>query len=164
MKTRRIFSILLTLAMALGMLALMPVTASAASTLTAGNAAELTAALSSAASGDTIKLTADITYDTWINIGQAITFDLNGFTLNATAGLRVWGKVLLADHTNGEFNVSSTSRSFCIDTYGNDPKIEVTNVTTATAEYAVYGNAGEIIVYGDVKQEKAGAAAADCGV
>ena len=169
MKTRKILSILLTLAMAIGLLALTPVIAHAEAPITVGNATELAAALSSAVNGDTIKLTADITYGTLINIsGNAITFDLNGFTLNATRGLRVsGGKVLLADPANGEFNVTNSTSSFCVEAYGSDPQIEITsaaiNSTAPTGGYAIYGNAGQIIVYGNVKQEKTGATAEDCG-
>ena len=157
---KRILSVLLALCAALALLAAIPVTAGAADTIIAGSAAELGTALSSFESGDTIKLTADITYGSNIYIsGKTITLDLNGFTLTATAGLQIWngGEVLLADPHNGEFNVSSTGPSFNVAIYGANARAEITNAATATANYAVYANDGEIIVYGDVKQQKTGA-------
>ena len=161
---KKAFSTLLTLCVALGLLAITPITASAA-TIETSTQAELTSALSAAASGDTIKLTADINYNTHMNIvGKNITFDLNGFKLNATAGLRVEScKLLLADPRNGEFNVSASHPSFNVQVYGTSTRAEITSATTATANYAVYGNAGETIVYGDVTQNNGGSADY-CGV
>jgi len=159
MQARRITGILLTLCVALGLLAMLSVSASAAEHAV-GTAGELTSAISASSSGDTIKLTADITYGSNIYItGKAITLDLNGFTLTATAGLQIWngGKVLLADPHNGEFNVTGGSGSFNVAIYGSGAKAEITSAATSAARYAVYANDGEVIVYGDVKQQKAGA-------
>jgi len=158
---KKIRGILLTLCVALGLLALMPVTASAVER-SVGDTVELASALSlSAASGDSIRLTADIDHDDsrlWIN-GKAITFVLDGFTLNANAGLRVnnGGQLLLADPENGELNVYDTynispTQPLC-DTYDSGSKAEVSNVsaTGITTHQAVGANNGsEITVYGNV--------------
>ena len=159
MKIKRISGIFLALCLMLGLLAIMPVTASAAE-IPVDDAAALESAFESAADGDTIRLTADITYNNNIYIsGKTITLDLDGFTLTATAGLQIWsgGKVLLADPANGEFNVTGGSGSFNVAIYGSGAKAEITNAATATAKYAIYANDGEVIVFGDVKQQKAGA-------
>jgi len=158
-------SFLLALFLAIGLLAVTSVTASAAE-IEVGNAGALTVALSSFTSGDTIKLTADINYSAWIDIdSKIVTLDLNGFTLNATNGLRVNnnGKLLLVNPANGEFNVSTTGTSFNVQVYGANAKAEITSATTTTANYAVYANDGEVIVYGDVKQLKPGATSAHAG-
>jgi len=160
-KIKRISGIFLALCLMLGLLAIMPVTASAAE-IPVDDAAALESAFESAADGDTIRLTADITYNNNIYIsGKTITLDLDGFTLTATAGLQIWsgGKVLLADPANGEFNVTGGSGSFNVAIYGSGAKAEITNAATATAKYAIYANDGEVIVFGDVKQQKAGATA-----
>ncbi|MCL2105517.1 MAG: hypothetical protein FWH26_00365 [Oscillospiraceae bacterium] len=159
---KKIRASLLALCVALGLLAIMPIMAGAA-TIEVGTQAELSSALSTAASDDTIKLTADINYGTHMNItSKNISFDLNGFTLNANAGLRVDNcKLLLADPRNGAFNVSSTGLSFIVEVFGVNARVEITSAATATASTAVYGNAGEIIVYGDVTQNNGSSAA--CG-
>jgi len=148
---KKLFSMLLALVLALGVIAVAPISASAA--IEAGNAAALAEALDNAASGDTIKLTADITYNDWICIaGKSITFDLNGKTLTATGGIAAdsGGNILLADPNNGAFNVTFTSESDdspVISFPGST--IEVTNVNCAGALcYALLAeDSGEIVVY-----------------
>ncbi|MCL2695636.1 MAG: Ig domain-containing protein [Clostridiales bacterium] len=119
--------------------------------------ADLADALAAVTDGQTIKLLDDITYDSEIDIttSKTVTFDLNGYTLNATRGVRArtGGQVLLADPGNGEFNVSGILGGTTITVYAQDSgsKIEVTNVNAAFPVRAVYAyNNGTVIVYGNV--------------
>lgn len=83
-KTSKRLSILLTLALIFGIFAALPMTASAA-TRDVGTAATLKTALSSAVSGDTIRLTAHINTTDYIElIGKNLTIDLNGFNLSVS--------------------------------------------------------------------------------
>ena len=80
-KTRRVLSILITLALAAGLFAATPVTAYAA-THSVNDAESLEKALNNFSSGDFIKLGADIKYDKTITVrGKTVTFILNGYNL-----------------------------------------------------------------------------------
>ena len=91
----------------------MPVTANA-TTIDVANSAQLASALASSASGDVIRLTANITYNGTISIdGKDLTFSLNGFSLTANSssgyGLAVRNnaKVLLTGYSStATFNVT----------------------------------------------------------
>ena len=96
---------------------------------------DLTAALGTAADGDTIRLAADIDYTTGISIsGKTITFDLNGYTLNVTNslddGLYVGSGGIVNLTGSGAFNVSSSAA----DRYGvnaeNGGRATVTNAAS----------------------------------
>ncbi|MCL1952599.1 MAG: hypothetical protein FWF60_07205 [Oscillospiraceae bacterium] len=145
---KRILSILLTLALCMGLAALAPLTAHAA-THTAGTIEQLFDAIDDAMSGDTIRLTANITSDAliWFTTPKTITLDLSGKTLNMTAGLLVDGgfKLLLLDPTNGQCNVSELAVN------GTGSKAEVTNANyTGSDGCPVTANdGGEAIVYGN---------------
>jgi len=151
MHMKKAMSVLLALLLMVGVIAIMPITAGAA-VRSVSTAAELATELAAAASGDTIKLLADITYTSQIYIsnGKSITFDLNGKTLSA-AGLFVEnGDALLADPANGAFNVSrNADEGVTVEAvYG---KAEVTNVIdSGNSSWALCAEGGEIIVYGDV--------------
>jgi len=152
MQSKKFLSVLLTLLMMAGVIAVAPVVASAAD-LTAGDATELATALATA--GDnTIKLLNDITYTDPIQfIEKTITLDLNGKTLNATGGLDVenGAELLLSDPNNGAFNVSGISGEDTTIGCYSDCKVEVTNVTcSANNSVAVFAGGGEVIVYGNV--------------
>jgi len=152
---KKALSALLAAVLVLGLLALAPITAHAA-TLTASDAAELATAL--AAAGDnTIRLTANITYNDPININTAktITLDLNGKTLNATGGLSVTngGKVLLLNPASGAFNVTGSAINI-VDVRNTGSKAEVTSAactgTNNGQSTVATETSGEIIVYGNV--------------
>jgi len=156
-KSRKLLSTLLALAMAISLFAAMPLTASAATTHTASNAAELGTALASAESGDTIKLLADVTYPSTIIIDSAktITFDLNGKTLSATSGVyaEYGGKILLANPANGQFNVSGKSEVGSHTVCSVGARIEVTSISTSVNGIdAVYASStgSVIVVYGNI--------------
>ena len=154
MQTRKFISVLLTLLMMAGVIAVAPITASAATVHEVSSAAELYDVLDRLVDeGDTIKLMDDIDYDDPIEYhNMTIIFDLNGFTLNATGGLYVLdgAELKLANPANGAFNVS-------LDDYDsgalvvNNGKAEVTNVNSS-GDYmvAVDANASEITIYGNV--------------
>ena len=156
-KSNRLVSALLTAALVIGMLAAMPQMISAATTHSVSNATELGTALAGSASGDTIRLMADITYSSSILIdAKTITFDLNGKTLNATGGLAAvnGAKILLANPANGQFNVSGKSEigNFTVFAMGGS-KAEVSNISTSVngvwAAYT-YGEGGVITVFGNL--------------
>ena len=93
-----------------------PQSAQAAEEHSVSTPEELTAALGSAASGDTIKLLTDIDYNTGIEItGRTITFDLNGHMLNVINGtgdgLEVGSGGVVNLSGSGEFNVTSNADS-----------------------------------------------------
>ncbi len=130
-KIKRLRGIIMT---AVLLAAMLPATALAAQTRDAGDPTALATALSAAQDGDTIRLTADISFTSAITInGKAITFDLNGYTLNVTVSsgnaltVRNHGKVILAPG-GGELNVKTTGN----DAYGvyvqdNNSSATVTN-------------------------------------
>ena len=156
-KSRKLLSTLLVLTLAFSLLAVMPLTTSAATTHSVSSAAELGTALAGAASGDTIKLLADITYSSTIIIHTAktITFDLNGKILNATSGLYAdsGGKILLANPANGQFNVSGKSEVSSHTVFSSTAKIEVTNISTSVNgidAVCASGAGSVIIVYGNI--------------
>ena len=158
---KKLLSVVLTLLLMAGVIAVAPVMASAAAPIEVANATELAAVLSSVADGDTIKLLDDITYDSAIYLyNKTVYLDLNGNTLNATSGLSVQdGELLLADPANGAFNVSGQYPSLIFALSAYDSKIEVTNVTGMSYFYAVSadGSNAEVIVYGNVSQPGTGA-------
>lgn len=80
---KRLLAILATAAM---VVAMVPAMAFAGTTLSAGTEAELETAISTAASGDTIKLTADFATTKTFTIpdSKSITFDMNGKKITAT--------------------------------------------------------------------------------
>ncbi|MCL1951844.1 MAG: hypothetical protein FWF60_03345 [Oscillospiraceae bacterium] len=153
---KKALSALLAAVMVLGLLALAPITAHAA-TLTANDAASLATAL--AAAGDnTIRLTADITYNDyiWISGTKTITLDLNGkiLSVNNLVACTNGAKLLLANSSNGQFNVSYGDQQEDFTTvWASDAgsKLEVTNVNCtnsgASAVYVDFG--GEVTVYGN---------------
>jgi len=151
---KKFISVLLTLLMMAGVIAVAPVMASAAGPIEVSNATEFKDAIDNAQDGDTIKLLANINYSSYIGImGMTITFDLNGKTLNTTGGFWVddGGELLLAKPISGAFNVS--------DSGNNDSalwvngKAEVTSVTASGADmWAVDLKTGEVVVYGNVTQ------------
>ncbi|MCL1951405.1 MAG: hypothetical protein FWF60_01115 [Oscillospiraceae bacterium] len=159
---KKALSALLAAVMVLGLAALAPITAHAA-TLTANDAASLATAL--AAAGDnTIRLTADITYNNRIEISTAkiITFDLNGKTLTLRHIIRLFGgaKIQLLNPANGEFNVYYYSDGDVIEVFGGS-SLEVTNVEGG--DWAMNAVGGEITVYGDVTSMNEGACASGGG-
>lgn len=104
----------------------------------------LTYALATAQTGDTIKLTADITYNSTIVIeNKSVTFDLNGFTLNVVnnaekdtaeemSGLYVKGNATVALEGDGEFNVTGAWYGVFAERdseSGGTPSVTVTNAT-----------------------------------
>ncbi len=96
---------------------------------------ELTAALGTAADGDTIRLAADIDYTNGISIsGKTITFDLNGYTLNVTNsaddGLYVGSGGIVNLTGNGAFNVSSSAAGSYGVSAENGGRATVTNAAS----------------------------------
>ncbi|MCL1951447.1 MAG: hypothetical protein FWF60_01325 [Oscillospiraceae bacterium] len=145
--------------MVLGLLALAPITAHAA-TIEVANATQFADAL--AQPGDnTIRLTANIDYNDsiYIDTAKTITLDLNGKTLNATGLLYVLngGKLLLADPANGQFNVFFVGNpEVFVWVGGADSKVDVTNVTFIGSAIAVVEVSGELTVYGNVTSSDKG--------
>ena len=156
MKTKKFLSVLLTLLMMLGVIAVAPITASAAET-SVGNETALLSALAGAADGDTIKLTADIVCNTTIELpGQNMTvyIDLNSFTLEAAAGVNIdkfKTALLLVDPDNGEFNATgSMAYGFYVNSY-NYSKVEVSNVIKEVGGWPMMAQGySEVVVYGNV--------------
>ncbi len=102
----------------------------------------LTNALTAAQTGDTIKLTANITYNSTIVIeDKRITFYLNGYTLNVVnnaeaytaeemSGLYVKGNAAVALEGDGEFNVTGSWYGvFAECNEGESAEVTVTNAT-----------------------------------
>ena len=102
----------------------------------------LTNALATAQTGDTIKLTADITYTSTIVIeNKSVTFNLNGYTLNVVnnaeedtaeemSGLYVKGNAAVALEGDGEFNVTGSWYGvFAECNEGEGAEVTVTNAT-----------------------------------
>ncbi|MCL2884987.1 MAG: hypothetical protein FWF49_05845, partial [Oscillospiraceae bacterium] len=151
-KPGKLLSALLAIAVLFCLSMAVPLTASAASVYNVGTAADFKSALDAAASGDTLRLTADVTYTQWLMIssGKTLYFDLNGKTLSATGGVTVsGGSILLTNPTNGQFNVSSSGYGSALDVY-NETKVEVNNVTaTGNCDEGIWGG-GEVMVYGNV--------------
>ncbi|MCL1951978.1 MAG: hypothetical protein FWF60_04040 [Oscillospiraceae bacterium] len=161
---KKALSALLAAVMVLGLLALAPITAHAA-TIEVANATQFGNAL--AQPGDnTIRLTDNITYDVelWISAAKTITLDLNGKTLNFNNRVCAGGggKLLLAAPANGQFNLSYSGGSSAAVWAGDDSIVEVTNVNGTGNFCAVCGTGGEVVVYGNVTGGNVGAYA-DCG-
>lgn len=96
---------------------LFPATALAADTHDVYNAADLTSAINSAASGDTIRLMASFGYTGLTIDGKALTFNLNGYTLNVdssggqySVGLSVINGGSLDITGNGSLNASASGQ------------------------------------------------------
>jgi uncharacterized repeat protein (TIGR02543 family) len=102
----------------------------------------LTNALAAAQTGDTIKLTADITYTSTIVIeNKSVTFNLNGYTLNVVnnaeedtaeemSGLYVKGNAAVALEGDGEFNVTGSWYGvFAECNEGESAEVTITNAT-----------------------------------
>jgi len=114
------------------------------------NATDLDNALTNAASGDTITLTADITRRTRIEIGlpaRTLTLVTNGYTLNVIssqgAGLRVTsGSALLMNDTGGGFfNVTGQGDAV----YARASIIQVSNATSTGGLCAVHAISGSTV-------------------
>ena len=166
MKSKKFLSVFLTLLIMAGVIAAAPVMASAmVHNIT--DTADLYSVLDYASSGDTIKLSANITYTypIWID-GNSFTFDLNGKTLNAQCGVYVSdGELKLANPANGAFNVSGDYDGAAV-TSTNGSKVEVTNVSSSTDAYAAVSaqNDSEIVVYGNVAHNGTAYGLGGCGV
>ncbi|NLB55416.1 MAG: hypothetical protein GX811_06570, partial [Lentisphaerae bacterium] len=124
----------------------------------------LTNALTAAQTGDTIKLTADIPYNSTIVIeNKSITFDLNGYTLNVVnnaekdtaeemSGLYVKGNAAVALEGDGEFNVTGSWYGVfaeCDSESGDTPSVTVTNATGIGLD-GVSAQSSKVTVRGDV--------------
>ena len=165
---KKALSALLAAVMVLGLAAVMPITAHAA-TIEVADADQLIAAF--AQPGDnTIRLLNNISYD-YATLGshcalaisedKTITLDLNGKTLN-TERLHVsnGGKVRLLDPANGQFNVSFDGTAAAVTANGAGSKVEVTNANyTGNTGNAVDAWGGEAIVYGNVTSTDRGVGA-----
>ena len=152
-KSRKFLSVLLALLMMAGVIAVAPITASAAGPIEVSTSTELGEAIDSAVDGDIIKLTSDITCSANLSFGfVSITIDLNGKTLTCADGLEIEdGELLLADPNNGALNV----RMGDVDStalYVVNGKAEVTSVSVTGDLMAAIGagDGGEITVYGNV--------------
>ena len=100
-KYSKLLVLLLSLALIIGAIAIVASANTAGGNVaTVGGAeyATLADAISAAENGGTVKLIADATVDTTINVAKDITVDLNGFTLNTT------GEAFTVN-TNGNFTV-----------------------------------------------------------
>ena len=157
---RKAISTLLAAALMMSLLCAMPVTAGAAETHTVTDAAGLEAALDAAASGDTIRLGASISYGKTIYIdGKTITFALDGHVLDVSVAegnalaVRNGGMLLLSDPLSGEFNLSSTAAgNATVSTSGAGSKAEATSAAYAgpNDSGAVFAHVGsEVTIYGD---------------
>ena len=84
------------------------------------SADELTAAIKSAADGDTIRLGANITGANAFSIGKNITIDLNGYTLSSTASstlkLTSGANVTVIDNSTGKTGLIANEYSGSADT------------------------------------------------
>jgi len=153
---KKFISVLLTLLMMAGVIAVAPVMASAVTVWEVNDATELAYAIGDAQNGDTIKLMGNITADYFIGIsGMTITFDLNGKTLNLTDGLElVNAELKLADPANGELNVSLDDEDNYALSVVNG-KAEVTSVSASGFEMgaAVYASESEIVIHGNVRND-----------
>jgi len=168
---KKALSALLAAVMVLGLAAVMPITAHAA-TLTANDETSLRTALTNAVSGDTIRLTANITYPDFIGInGKTVTLDLNGKTLSVNNYIYLNGsaKLLLLNPDDGQFNVScDIPEQSVAGVFGVGSKLEVTNVNytgvanVASTAVTTY-NGGEITAYGNVTSNDTGAWAGNGG-
>ena len=99
----------------------------------------LDAALAQVADGQTIRLLRDIDHSSPVVVaGKAITFDLNGHTLNIEVSsgnaLTVQGGGVVALAGHGELNVKNTAEyGFAVYATGSGSSAQVTNATLTTA-------------------------------
>ena len=133
------------------LLALLPATALAA-TYDAGDASGLATAISSAANGDTINLTADITGIEEMTIDKAITIDMNGHNISgspsSTIAFRVVGGDLTLDNT------SATQSKLLVGTGETDEYsyegIRIAGSGNVTVNANISIEAGcPVVIYGD---------------
>ncbi len=139
---------------------LFPATALAADTHDVYNAADLTSAIISAASGDTIRLMASFDCTTGITIdGKALTFNLNGYTLNVSnsgdnsIGINVINAASLDITGSGSLNASVTGQysSGVHASGGSYAKVSSTSAGSTYAMSACAEGANSFIeVTGDV--------------
>jgi thermitase len=125
---------------------------------------DLTSALLTVKSGQTIKLLKDINYNKGLTIYlDKIIFDLNGKKLNIAPAsgnaliVETRGELRLIDPENGEFNVTSADANAVL--VFNTGIAEVTNATATGPGRAVYADGGtaEITVFGNVTAAATGA-------
>ena len=101
------------------------------------------------ASGDTIVLTADITYGPSILMdGKAVTFDLNGHTLTANSDVKALNGGVIATTGVGAFNLNLPSYARA-SAEGAGSSITVNNITSG-AYGASASNGGSFTVNGDI--------------
>ena len=169
-KTKKLLSLILTLAMVASLLSALPLAASAAGeTHEVRNADELAVALAALQDGDIVKLLADIDYDRGTVIlitGKTVTFDVNGHILNLYNTIKAYtpaldildvlevcngGELKLTDSIGGgELNVNSTPGFYgqhAVYAHHNG-KATVSNVTGSRGAEAFYNSS--ITVNGDV--------------
>ncbi|MCL1951683.1 MAG: hypothetical protein FWF60_02525 [Oscillospiraceae bacterium] len=167
---KKALSALLAAVMVLGLAAVMPITAHAA-TIEVADADQLIAAF--AQPGDnTIRLLNNITLDYYAqgygfyyrlvnDTAKTITLDLNGKILNVeTLGVYNGGTIQLLDPANGQFNVSFDGTAAAVTANGAGSKVEVTNANyTGNTGDAVDAWGGEVTVYGNVTSTNKGVGA-----
>jgi len=139
-KEIRILKPLLAVSLALALLLGVMPAAYAAETRLVGTAGDLTTALTNAADGDTIQLTANIDYSGGISIANIdITIDVQSFDLDvvnaAGAGLQVSDGGVALSRTTGSFNVTGTTSG-----------VNAVNGSTATVTNATSTGADEVAV------------------
>ena len=151
------------------LIVLWPQTARAADVHDVSTPEELTTALGSTASGDSIRLLADIDYNTGIMVtGRTIIFDMNGHTLTVVSstgnGLEVGSGGIVDITGSGVFNAVSTADNMS-GVYAHDGgQASVTSATaTGDSGYAAYARDAYSLVEvaGDVTGECAAFALGD---
>lgn len=148
---KKLITLVLSAAM---LLSLLCVTAFAEGTeIPVADAEELLAAITNASEGDTIKLTGDIEYDSWIQVNKPITLDLNGYTITYTGVEVESGFVFLwpgadltvkdtgTNGTIGTINSGNMSGAIVLWGDGNTPVIlTIDGGKLIGKEYAISGN------------------------
>ena len=155
-KTRKLLSVLLTLLMMAGVIAVAPVMASAA-TIKVKTESEFVAAVNIAAAGDTIELTRALGPSTPIRIDKFIIINQGGNLLSLDGGLVVenGGELKQADPAAGSINVVLNGDDTAALIVRN-AKAEIDNVyASGTDMQAVYVSNGTVSIYGNVE--------CDCG-
>jgi len=158
--SKKFLSLLLVLTLTIGLFAVTPLTAGA-ETHTVRDAAGLETAFKNAASGDTIKLGANIKYAKLISVdGKTINIDLSGYKIDVevTEGraldVQNGGKVLIVNPANGEFNLKSSAKNTnTVLIRGTGSKAEMTNIYyTGSGNYVVVGvdTGSEAVIYGKI--------------
>lgn len=136
-------------------LILLPVNKAGAAEISVGDAAELSTALSAAADGDTIKLTANINYDQGITInGKTINLNSGTFILNVNNGAGIGLAVVNGGlNVTGEMNVTGTTDGV----NANNSIVSVNNAIGTTGNGVHVTNGGNVAVYGDARGAAQGA-------